>query len=321
MALKSLNSNAIRGEFYRTIEETPLSPAITSLAYLNTTSDQFTETYAFLGDISSYEEWVGSYSVKQLKDYKITIPNKQFRVALGVSVDEVENDKLGLVQGKIDSLSGASSIHWNNMLSDLIASGTSKVCYDGDFFFGTAHPTDNTTQSNKINYSIGTDGSGIPTDQLGSTTNPSPASMARAILKAITQLLSLKSDTGRPVNQSASSFVLVVPLPLLAVANQAVSSAFYGVGQSNPIATSSFNITVQPDLNLTWTNQFALFRTDASGIAKPFILQEMNKPKYTKLDENSDTYHKEFRMEFASTTRRGAGYGLYHLAVHTTFVS
>lgn len=210
MTLKRMSSNAVRGEFARTLEGNQTDPFIDRVAYFNKDSNQFSETYGFLGDIPQFKEFIGSRQREELESYQIVVANKKFETTLSVGVEEVEWDKTAQVSARIAALSEASPAHLRSFLTDLINAGTSKVCYDGQFFFDTDHPHGEGLKeqaSNKITVSL----TAVPVaaDYRGTMTAPSAATMNHAILQAVQQLMTFKSDKGRPINEQAKTFEVI----------------------------------------------------------------------------------------------------------------
>jgi phage major head subunit gpT-like protein len=318
MALKSLSSRAILGEFMRNLEQPADHGFVEPLSHFVPDSDQFKEEHRFVGAVPGFIEWTGTRRVKELMDYVQEVENNPYEATLTVTKDEVKYDKTGQVQNRIAQHAQSSVEHWEKLLSHLINVGSSGIAYDGHYFFDTSHQEgDSGTMSNLL--TIDLDDIPILDDYKGTATNPSALQMAHAILKAIQQMYTFQNDRGEPINQSAKKFLVMVPVSFMAAAGQALTQQFMALGENNPLKGLDFEVKLSVNPRLSWNDSFAVFRTDGLGGAKPFIRQQMGAPEYTHLGENSDLYHSERRMEFGAFVYRGLGYGLWQHAVKVTF--
>lgn len=325
MVLKKVTLPGVRGELMLQLETNELSPVIKNMTFLNLDSNTKDESYAWIGDTPQMREWIGQRHIQQLSEYDYTIRNRKFEVSLGVYQDEIEDDKVSQVQGRIDSLGTASEEHWNDMISDLMIASTSTLCYDGQFFFDSDHPAkdqkgNDIVQSNKITFDI----SDAPTggSNKGQPDNPSPEIMAMGIMAAVRQIWKMRSDTGRLLNRNARKFYIVVPDQLYSAATLAMTQEYYGIAVSNILKAQtnlSFELLVDP--NLTWTDQYAVFRGDGAGFMKPFVLQQQGKVNYEEVTHGSKHYFDTKQHLFGYDVRRGGGYGLYQHACHVTNVA
>jgi len=98
------------------------------------------ETYGWLGDMPKLREWIGDRQVKSLASKGYTIRNRKFEMTIGVSRDDIEDDKLGLYTPRFKMLGESAAKHPEEVAFELINAGTSLPCYDGQFFFDTDHP-------------------------------------------------------------------------------------------------------------------------------------------------------------------------------------
>ena len=265
MSAASLSSRAIIGEFYNTLEQNTGALWVPGTSML-VTSDQESETYKWLGMAPAMREWVGGRVAKGFRDNGITIVNKTFEATLEVLLDEIRRDKTGQVMVRVRELAGRTNAHWAKLLSTLIIAGEAAVCYDGQYFFDTDHAEgDSGTQSNDIDSNIGT------------TTAPTAAEMETSILKAVEAIIGFKDDQGEPMNEEATSFLVMVPVPFMSAAAAALKNPVItdGSGSRTNTITNlggfSFELAVNP--RLTWTTKFATFRTD--GMTKPFHREEL----------------------------------------------
>lgn len=308
MSAASLSSRAIIGEFYNTLEQNTGALWVPGTSML-VQSNQESETYKWLGMAPAMREWVGGRLAKGFRDNGITITNKTFEATLEVLLDELRRDKAGQVMVRVRELAERTNAHWAKLLSTLIIAGESATCYDGQYFFDTDHAEgDSGTQSNDISYNAGT------------TTAPTASEMESAILENVQKLLSFKDDQGEPMNEEARSFLVMVPVPFMAASAAALKNPVItdSVGSRTNTITSlggfSFELAVNP--RLTWTEKFAVFRTD--GQTKAFIRQEEEGVTVSAIAEGSELEFKENKHLYGVKAIRNVGYGYWQHACLTT---
>lgn len=310
MGASSLSSRAIIGEFYATLEQNVGAQYVPGISALYT-SDQESETYKWLGMAPQMREWIGGRQAKGFRENGITIVNKTFEATMEVLVEEIRRDKTGQVMTRVRELATRTNAHWSKLLSALIISGESAVCYDGQFFFDTDHAEgDSGTQSNDITFDAVT------------ATAPTAAEFESAILKAVEKIIGFKDDQGEPMNEEAASFLIMVPVGFMSSAAAALKNPVIvdGSGARTNTLTNiggfGFELAVNP--RLTWTDKFALFRTD--GQVKPFIRQEEEGVTISSVAENTELEFTHKKHWYGVQAIRNAGFGYWQQAVLNTFI-
>jgi len=304
-----ITSRAVIGEFYRALEQ-DIGNTWVPGASMMFQSDQESETYAWLGQSPAMREWIGARHAKGLTENGITIPNKKFEATLELPVDWIRRDKSGQIRVRINELAGRANSHWAKLLTALIVSGESAVCYDGQFFFDTDHVEDDSgSQSNDI------------TSDIAVTTAPTLSEMQEAILKATEQLLSFKDNQGEPMNENAREFIVMVPVPFLTATAGALGATVIGQTSNQIQALGSlggFTYRLAVNARLPWTTKFALFRAD--GPTASFIRQEEETIKIAAVAEGSELEFTHDVHRYGVKAMRNVGYGYWQRSVLTTFV-
>lgn len=306
MGVETLSSRAIIGRYYRALEQDTGASWIDAISMLFD-SDQPSEEYKWLGQVPAMREWIGGRQAKGFIENGITIANRHFEATIEFLLRELRRDKTKQVNVRIDEFAQRPNSHWASLLSTLILNGESTACYDGQFFFDTDHAEGQSgSQSNDLSITI----AGLPVAVHGSTTVPSVEEFAACILQAVQAILGFKDDRGEPMNEMASKFTVMVPVPLYNIAVAAVSLPFVGTGISNLIpAQRKFSIEVEMNARLTWTTKFAVFRTD--GSAKPLIRQQET-PVQLKVKAEGSEYEFDYdAWQFGVDTWRNVGYGFW----------
>lgn len=266
----SLSSRDLIGLFWNRYEDSMNKAMINSVA-MYSPSDQEMETYNSLGASPVMREWIGGRQAKGFRENPFTIENKTFESTVEVKVNDLRREKYGQIRSAIGDMGRAAAGHSDKLLSELILTGESALCYDGQPFFSNTHVEGNSgTQSNDIGVTINT----LPIDaaNLGTTTAPGAETMAALILLGVQQFYGFKNDQGEPINQSAMSFGIHVPTTFMAATLGAVKNSNFASQKDNTIQTSGLSFQVFTDPRLTWTDKFAMYILDSE--IKPFIHQE-----------------------------------------------
>lgn len=312
--LSILSSRAVMGMYFARLEQNPGLAWVNGVSNLFT-SDQDSETYPFLGQSPGMREWIGGRQAKGLGGNALTIANRHYESTLEIAVRDARRDKTPQIEARVADFADRSLTHWASLLSTLIAAGESTVCYDGQFFFDTDHVEGSSgVQSNDISVDIST----LPATLHGVVTAPSVEEMQQSILKGITQIMSVKDNQGEPMNEAASSFLVKVPVPLYMIAIAACSTLTTAALQNNMNPNLVANLSVQVAMNarLTWTDKFAIFRTDSP-------IRALIRQSETEIDLKAKAEGSEFEFDndawqFGIDTWRNAGYGYWQRACLVT---
>lgn len=306
MGAEVLSSRAVMGMYFNRLEQGPVAwfPQIA----MEVDSDQESETYKWLGAVPGMREWIGGRNAKGLRDNGFTIKNKLFESTLAVKVPDLRRDKTGQLRVRINEHAARALNHPVSLLSTLINNGASAVCYDGQYFFDTDHSEGNSgSQSNSISVDI----SALPvgTDYHGSTTAPSAEELNACILKGIQQIYGFKDDQGEPMNETAKSFVVMVPTSFWQAAQAAVGSPTLRNGVANGLASGGLQVAVFSNPRITATDAFYVFRAD--GDAKPFIHQIEQDYQVSAVAEGTEHEFKHNEHLYGVSTSQNVGYGLW----------
>jgi len=313
-ANKGLSSRAIIGSFYRALAQNAGAGWIGDTSMLFN-SDQESETYKWLGQSPVMREWIGGRNAKGFTENGITIVNKKYEATLEVPVDWLRRDKTGQLMVRINEMARRTNAHYASLLSTLILNGESTACYDGQYFFDTDHSEGSSgTQSNDLSIDI----SALAASVHGATTYPSTEEAVQCIQQAIAAIVGFKDDQGEPMNEDASSFLVMCPTTFAPVMQTAVSVGFLTSGMNNPLAGSGYSVRVAANarLNSSWTAKFAVFRTDSD--VKPFIRQEEEGVTISAIAEGSELEFNDDVHHYGVKALRNVGYGYWQDACLVT---
>lgn len=120
-------------------------------------SEDREEEYGWLKDIPMIREWFGDRVINQLADEGYKIRNRKFELTVGVKGDDINDDRVGIYGPRFKFMGDEAARFPNRLVYDLLKSGFTAKCYDGQPFFDANHPyikADGTTAT-QSNYQAG----------------------------------------------------------------------------------------------------------------------------------------------------------------------
>ena len=310
-----LSSRAVIGMFYDRLANASGMGWIDATSMLFQ-SDQESEHYAWLGMAPQMREWIGGRQAKGFRENGIDVKNVEYEATVDIPTRWLRRDKTGQIQVRINDLADRTNSHWASLLSTLIINGEATAAYDGQFFFDTDHVEgDSGSQSNDLSIDI----SALPAELHGTTTVPSSEELQQVVAQSIQAMLGFKDDQGEPINEGASSFMVMVPVPLWLPASTALMAPVLAHGQTNILQSmSGISLSLAANPRLTWTDKIAVFRTD--GAVKPFIRQEEVPVEVGAKAEGSEYEFDNKAHQYGVFASRNVAYGYWQHAVLATMV-
>lgn len=268
------------------------------------TSGGAANKYPFMGVMSPVREWLGDRIYDMIARHVFQVVNKTFEKSVEVPVDDIEDDQIGSYDQLVSQV-GYQCLQWpqDQVLAALQAGGSS-LCFDGQYFFDTDHPTD-----------PGVAGSSTYANLFTSTALSS--TNFSAVLAAM-QLIAGRD--GRPLGfEAGTGLLLVVPPQLREVANQIVGAPFLASGATN-VNAGMAKVLVIPQLGIGGgANATTWFLMQSGGSVKPFLFQLRQSPTIIAKAAPSDTNVVEKNVARWLAKMRGrAAYSLPWLAAKAT---
>lgn len=265
-------------------------------------STSSTNDYSWLSKFPKMREWIGEKTIKSLAGFNYSIRNKKFEATVAVSVDDIEDDQLGIYATQATAAGESAAQLPDDIIYDLANKAFESPCFDGQNFIDSDHPV---TQE---------DG------RIGSVSNKGTAPLSIASLAAAQAslgvgeltMLEFKDDEGQPLNITPN--VLLVPPALKAVANALMTTDRLEDGKPNPFK-GAFELVVSARLK----SRTAWFLLDTSKPVKPFLYQLRKAPLFvqqTSMESDNVFLHDEFR--FGVVARANGGYGFWQTAYGST---
>lgn len=97
------------------------------------------EIYGWMGQFPGLREWVGERLVKNLSTHGFAIKNRKFESTVAIPRDDIEDDQVGVFKPLFLEMGRAAKIHPDTVLFELLKSGFTSKCYDGQNFFDDDH--------------------------------------------------------------------------------------------------------------------------------------------------------------------------------------
>lgn len=262
---------------------------------METVSDGADEKYGWLGQAPNLSEWIDERQLHGLLDFDYTLVNKDYEGTLKVHRNAKKDDRLGAIDIRINDLASKAKLHPRKLFFEELVAGTTNLCYDGQPFFSDSHEEgDSGTQDNLLT------GSGTSLAQLKTDFNN-----ARAAMKGFLD------DRGEPLNEGEMDLYVICPT--------ALESSFRELLTSTQISSSTNSLEGKFKLidsaRLVDANDWYLL--DASGVLKPFIWQDRQKPEFNALEEKSTAGFMSKYYYYGIDMRAVMGYGLWQKAVKT----
>lgn len=257
------------------------------------------ETYAWLGDIPSFREFLSERQIRELIETGYTIVNKKWELTIAVEADAFSDDQYGQLQVRVRAMGQEAPRHKNALVFETLGKGFTSKCYDGQYFFDTDHSEGNSgTQSNK-----GTD-----------------ALSHAAVLAARLAMRKFKNDQGKYLGIEPN--VCVCSADEADLAHEIFDNEYLSITESNknerrknPLY-GQFTIIVSPDFvsgaGASGGGSWCLL--DTTKALKPMILQEREAVSFNMLDLNSDTGFMRDEYVYGAKARYNAGYGIWQCA-------
>ena len=308
MGYAVLDDRNIRREFFRaySVAEAGLWAAKIGMQF---SSDRAKEEYKWLGGAPLLREWLGGRLEQGIRDEAYEIRNVKYESTLPVFLDDLRRDKTGQLRVRIGEMAARAATHWEKLLTALVVANGK--CYDGQDFFSASHASgDSGTLKNLLTATE------VPKADVGTANAPTATEMADILPQVVQHMYGYKDDKGEPINQNATSFLVMVPTNMMASLMQALGKEFLTNGVSNP--ARGIGLTFLPIVNPRLTADTVMYLLRADGALKPFIMQEEYGIITQTLGAGSDEEFKNDRHLFGIKTSRAAGYAMWQYAVKVT---
>ena len=293
----------MRVEFLKALDDFP-GPQDWKKFTMEVPSTTDTETYAWLGQLPNLREFVGERVVHDMTESKKTLQNKTWEMTIGVKRSAWEDDKVGMIQMKVQGMAAAYQEWLNGEAFKCLAYGKLTdatnpygEAFDDEAFFSNSHVMGANTIDNL---------------ELGGG-----AVSAATLQTAINLMRAFKGHGDRYLNVNPT--LLCVGPKIEFTANDLLTPA---PGMTTAGVTNRLQLIVSP-----WLGNDALagggnasnwILVDGSKPFRPIIYQRRTELEFTSLTQNSDIGFMRDEWLFGVRVRCAFGYGAYWLAAHET---
>ncbi len=308
-ALRVTFSNAFQVAY--DTAQTPLLDSIT----VEVGSGSGSNTYGWIAQQVTMREWLGERIIQALGEHSYALTNKKFEATVGLDLDDVEDDNLGIFKSvHIPQIGVAAKKYPEKMLAATLLGvkfdkfGTASVpkAFDGKNLFASDHPCFDVAGSTYDN----------------DLENPLTEEGLKA---AILSMAAIKGEDGSPFGASATH--LVVPKALEWTARellQAGSLVRTQIQGATGVAMTTVENMLKGALTLVvsdWLDHAPTqwYLADASKPLKPLLLQKRREVEFTSRDQlESDNVFHSRKAEYGCFWRGNAGVTLPHLIQRNT---
>lgn len=103
-------------------------------------SENREEEYGWLKDIPQIREWFGDRVINALAEDGYKIRNRKFELTVSVKGDDINDDRVGIYAPRFKFMGDETARFPNRLVFDLLKSGFTAKCFDGQPFFDANHP-------------------------------------------------------------------------------------------------------------------------------------------------------------------------------------
>jgi phage major head subunit gpT-like protein len=248
------------------------------------------EDYRWLQEMPEFDKWIGDLNAADLAEYRFAITNEPFAAAVGVNVDELDDDRDGVILQRIRAMAGGERRKWGKLLHDLLLAGTSGLAFDGVAFFSDVSGV--RVNDNLLAGTI-------------SAASPTVAQAAADVSTVRKAMLGFKDSRGEIVGIVPDTWVIPANLEnvFMTLMTSTSDPTSNNAGTKNPYGQYIQRVIVDP--GLTDANDFYALATKYS--VGPFVKQ-MRSGVETFIDETGR--YKNGRLTFGAKFRGNVGYGL-----------
>lgn len=261
------------------------------------------EDYAWLSRFPKMRKWVGEKFIKVLEAGKYYKKNEDWETTIAVDRNDIEDDRLGIYNVQAMGAGESAAELRDIIVDDLKNAAFASECMDGQFFYDTDHPLQNSD--------------GVAS----SVSNKGTAALSAATLAAVTAsygaartaIMGYTDSEGMPLRLIPDT--LEVPPALEAVARIICEKDKLVDNSPNPYQGTA-KVIVNPAL--TSATQWMLHVTSKQSM-KPFIVQMRKAPVFvSQTDMSADDVFNKAEYKFGAEARATGLYGFWQLSWGST---
>lgn len=98
-----------------------------------------TENYGWMKDMPGMREWLGQRVINNLESAGAQLTNKTWEHTIGVDVDDIADDRLGIYTPMFQMQGETVARHPDELVWNLLPTGFTTTGFDGQYFFDSDH--------------------------------------------------------------------------------------------------------------------------------------------------------------------------------------
>ncbi len=113
---------------------------VDKLASFISSPGALTVDLAFLQNMPQMREWLGDRKIFRSADTHFTVTAKPYENTVSANKKAMEASRVAGLDLQLRAMGAKGALFADTLLISKIVSGTTDLCYDGDYFFGNSHP-------------------------------------------------------------------------------------------------------------------------------------------------------------------------------------
>jgi len=271
------------------------NPADVMPAIMETNSTAASEKYGWLGESPDLRLWVDERQLSGLNDYDYELTNLDYEATLKIDKNVMDDDQLGAVKVRIADLAARARNQPRKLFFEGLIAGTTELCYDGQAMFSNAHPESGSAQDNLLGYTC-------------SGASPTVAELKLGFTAARAAIRGYQDDQAQPRNEGELDLRVYAPVGQESAWEELINAQIIS-NTTNVLKGAAKVITTS---RLSSAKDFYVI--DASGVLKPFILQNRQALEFEIQNKGERTFMRK-EILAGVNVRRKFGYGLWAKAV------
>lgn len=282
-----------RALFFQALEQGKNELAAMALQFMmEVESTGQVENYNWVGDVPAMQEWTDDRPLTHLRANGFYLENKEWANGLVMKAADIEDDRLGMMLPRINSLADSYLMHVFTQMVSLIENGASTACYDGQSFFDTDHSEG----------SSGTQANYTSSGALSSNTFRAARAMMQELLNDQGNLLGV-----RPTHLWCGTTLEGTAREICLAERDSAGATNMDRGLCQPLIIPG----------LASSTMWGL--VDLSKPLKPFVKQNRRPVSFTALtDAESPEFFKRREVQFGADYRGNYGYAFWQLMFMST---
>lgn len=259
--------------------------------------------HAWLANSTAFvREWKGSRILNEMGALTWEIVNRRWEISWKFSEDQLRDDESGLVAMAIQAARG-DGIKWaeaeDALVRDTVQNGKTTLCYDGQDFFASGHPTDPT---------------GAVSGTYSNLITNKPLNHAN-LISVLQTLRGYKLPDGSPWVGASTKIKLLVDATNVEAARQICGvpwmtpTASYGLANTTGPSMNILQGVVEPVYNPWFNNEAGTWYLAAEYAGmKPIIFQRRQAVESQELGPGSNIYFDRKEYHIGQDARYAASF-------------